>query len=303
MGLPLRDDPHFSRRSLGASRWRLGVSTRSQPSRPNQTLCTTCGNPARGRAVMRVRCFGECRDDLALVRRRMPTATSPPRPSSPARPAGKFQFTPYGWLPWVEGDAVVRGRSFEVSENAGAGARIPRLCLDELHAGAAGRGDAVLRRHLCRRHQSTRSPPRKRSRRTSAARWVQRCRPTTATGSSKWAACTRPTAGFWQQLRRRDRYLARDARRRALLAPGARRQRGAGRHAQCRRPRRLRTTALARSGGVHWIDPFMGMRLHYKPTVGEEFIVRGDIGGFGLGSQFTWHVIATYNWFLFSTTA
>ena len=27
--------------------------------------------------------------------------------------------------------------------------------------------------------------------------------------------------------------------------------------------------------------------------------MRGDIGGFGLGSQFTWQAIATYNWFLF----
>ena len=27
--------------------------------------------------------------------------------------------------------------------------------------------------------------------------------------------------------------------------------------------------------------------------------MRGDIGGFGIGSQFTWQAIATYNWFLF----
>jgi len=34
-----------------------------------------------------------------------------------AAPSGwTYQFTPYGWVPWVSGDAVVRGRSFSVSE-------------------------------------------------------------------------------------------------------------------------------------------------------------------------------------------
>jgi hypothetical protein len=38
--------------------------------------------------------------------------------------------------------------------------------------------------------------------------------------------------------------------------------------------------------------------MHYKPTLSDEFTVRGDIGGFGIGSQFTWHVLATYNSYL-----
>ena len=56
--------------------------------------------------------------------------------------------------------------------------------------------------------------------------------------------------------------------------------------------------ATARSGVVEWIDPFLGLRMHYKPTLSDEFTVRGDIGGFGIGSQFTWHVLATYNSYL-----
>jgi hypothetical protein len=56
--------------------------------------------------------------------------------------------------------------------------------------------------------------------------------------------------------------------------------------------------ALAKSGGVKWIDPFIGARIHYTPSAGEEFIVRADIGGFGWASKFTWQAMATYNWFL-----
>ena len=64
-----------------------------------------------------------------------------------------------------------------------------------------------------------------------------------------------------------------------------------------------RGVAIARSGTVDWIDPFIGARLHYIPAPGEEIIVRGDVGGFGAGSQFTWQAMATYNWFLYPARA
>jgi hypothetical protein len=56
--------------------------------------------------------------------------------------------------------------------------------------------------------------------------------------------------------------------------------------------------AIARSGVQQWIDPFVGARLRYYPAPGQQFTVRGDVGGFGAGSQFTWQALATYNWFL-----
>jgi hypothetical protein len=55
-------------------------------------------------------------------------------------------------------------------------------------------------------------------------------------------------------------------------------------------------TALASSGAVQWIDPIIGARLRHSPAVGEELSVRGDVGGFGAGSKFTWQVLAAYNW-------
>ena len=54
--------------------------------------------------------------------------------------------------------------------------------------------------------------------------------------------------------------------------------------------------ALAHSGGVEWVDPFIGARIRFQPARGEEVVVRGDIGGFGAGSKFTWQALATYNW-------
>ena len=46
------------------------------------------------------------------------------------------------------------------------------------------------------------------------------------------------------------------------------------------------------------IDPFIGARLRYVPAAGEEIAIRGDVGGFGAGSKFTWQALATYNWLL-----
>ena len=41
---------------------------------------------------------------------------------------------------------------------------------------------------------------------------------------------------------------------------------------------------------------FVGARIRFQPAPGEEVILRGDIGGFGAGSKFTWQALATYSW-------
>ena len=53
--------------------------------------------------------------------------------------------------------------------------------------------------------------------------------------------------------------------------------------------------AIAKSGSVDWVDPFVGARLRQQLARGQEFVLRGDVGGFGAGSQFSWQAIATYN--------
>jgi hypothetical protein len=52
--------------------------------------------------------------------------------------------------------------------------------------------------------------------------------------------------------------------------------------------------AFARSGSVDWIDPMIGARLRYTVAPGHELWLRGDIGGFGAGSDFSWQAMGAY---------
>ena len=47
---------------------------------------------------------------------------------------------------------------------------------------------------------------------------------------------------------------------------------------------------------IQWVDPVFGVRVRHQFTPHQEFIVRGDIGGFGLGSQFSWQAVAVYSY-------
>ena len=50
-------------------------------------------------------------------------------------------------------------------------------------------------------------------------------------------------------------------------------------------------------GGEDWIDPIMGVRfIAAESTVGLSFLVEGDIGGFGAGSDLTWNATALVGW-------
>jgi len=58
-----------------------------------------------------------------------------------------------------------------------------------------------------------------------------------------------------------------------------------------------RTSAGTASGKttIDWWDPYMGLRLRQQRGPGKELVLRGDIGGFGVGSDFTWHINGGYN--------
>jgi hypothetical protein len=53
--------------------------------------------------------------------------------------------------------------------------------------------------------------------------------------------------------------------------------------------------SLDASATVDWVDPFIGARLSQPIGPGQSVLVRGDIGGFGAGSDFSWQALATYN--------
>lgn len=53
--------------------------------------------------------------------------------------------------------------------------------------------------------------------------------------------------------------------------------------------------AISRGGSVDWIDPLVGGRIRHQLAPGQELLVRADIGGFGAGSEFSWNALAAYS--------
>ncbi len=53
--------------------------------------------------------------------------------------------------------------------------------------------------------------------------------------------------------------------------------------------------AVARSGALEWVDPFVGLRVRHELAPGRELQFLGDIGGFGVGSDLTWQLFAGYS--------
>ena len=49
-------------------------------------------------------------------------------------------------------------------------------------------------------------------------------------------------------------------------------------------------------GSKDWTDPLLGVRWMWGFTDRWSFIARGDIGGFGVGSDFSWHALGLVEW-------
>jgi hypothetical protein len=59
---------------------------------------------------------------------------------------------------------------------------------------------------------------------------------------------------------------------------------------------------IARSGKVDWFDPFIGVRMRYQVDPTGKLMLRGDIGGFGAGSDFSWQALGTYEFRMMERT-
>jgi hypothetical protein len=53
---------------------------------------------------------------------------------------------------------------------------------------------------------------------------------------------------------------------------------------------------LSASGDVGWVDPLVGLRLRHQFAPGVNFVASGDVGGFGVGSKFSWQALAALNY-------
>ena len=52
--------------------------------------------------------------------------------------------------------------------------------------------------------------------------------------------------------------------------------------------------AIDSSGDLSWVDPLVGLRVRQQLASGDEFQLKGDIGGFGAGSKISWQAFAGY---------
>jgi hypothetical protein len=59
--------------------------------------------------------------------------------------------------------------------------------------------------------------------------------------------------------------------------------------------KRSGSRAVARSGTLEWVDPFVGLRVRHQLAPGKELQFLGDVGGFGVGSDFTWQLSGGYS--------
>ncbi len=219
-------------------------------------------------------------------------------PKLAAAPSGwTYQFTPYAWDPWVSGDAVIRGRSFEVQQNpiqvleslnfawmSYQQAKNGPLTLftDVIYASVAN-SDSFLTSRTFSPHVSGTIGG---ALSADYKYWIVEAGGTyeIASWNSHGGRYASPDteleliAGgrYWHQELDVAVALAGTVNVDGLIVSGGR--------------------AFARSGAEQWVDPFIGARIRFQPAPGEEVIVRGDIGGFGAGSKFTWQALATYNW-------
>jgi hypothetical protein len=53
---------------------------------------------------------------------------------------------------------------------------------------------------------------------------------------------------------------------------------------------------LSASDNVNWVDPVVGARLRHQFVPGLDLSISGDIGGFDVGSKFSWQALATLNY-------
>lgn len=55
-----------------------------------------------------------------------------------------------------------------------------------------------------------------------------------------------------------------------------------------------RRKAVARSGNIGWVDPFVGFRVRHKAAPRHDLSLEADIGGFGLGSRISYQALGAY---------
>ena len=215
----------------------------------------------------------------------------------------QFSFTPYGWLPWISGNMVVKGRALDVAVDPSQVINHldwPTIVPAWMSYAEARRGPLSLFNDIVYTQLSggggfTGSVSGRRATATFGADvkvdyqlaiveaggayeiWFRGSQ--SSTGSTAFDLLA--GARYWHQ----EADVSADVTGTVALSG----------------PLGITITGnrqIASSGSVDWVDPFIGARVRQQLAPGQEIVLRGDVGGFGAGSQFSWQAIATYNWLL-----
>jgi hypothetical protein len=235
-----------------------------------------------------------------------------PRPAAVSAPVSPWAFNirTYGWLAWVNGDATVRGRSVDVSASPGEllehldweGGLPVWMSYAEARYGRFSLFNDINYSRLAADGEFLKTASARGVSLTLAGRIEADYTQLVIEGGATyelWSSAASGSAGaFAVDLLGGVRYWNQRVNVSADLAATLAVSGGnlAGLEISGSR-------VFARSGSVDWVDPIIGMRLRHTVAPGQTLTVRGDVGGFGVGSQFTWHAIATYDVQLLKTSS
>lgn len=216
----------------------------------------------------------------------------------PAPPAWTFSVTPYAWLPSINGSTTVRGRSIDIDATFIdlLHRKIPKELFGLMGTFEARKGPTSIWTDLVyMKVGASDSGSRVRSVHPNvggtlaAAASVQFemfiAEAAVAYELFQWRGSTPGTetsldlyggGRFWWQSAEASLALTAGLNIGDLTMSGGR--------------------AVADSGDVTWFDPLVGLRLrhHFSPTT--ELVLRGDVGGFGVGSDMSWQAMGLLNW-------
>ena len=222
------------------------------------------------------------------------------KPAVAAASAWSFSFSTYGWAPWMSGSGMVNGRSFDVQATPSDALKnldwsgLPAwMSYAEARKGPIGLFNDVVYVKLAGS--------------TALARSVSVGPGSASFGADiqgnfeqavvelggayqigQWPSLSGNSASTAVDVLAGGRYWHQDASISAALASTLAAGGPAGITISGHR-------AFANSGAVEWVDPFVGLRLRQHLAMGQDFVVRGDFGGFGVGSKSSWQLLATYN--------
>lgn len=199
-----------------------------------------------------------------------------PEPAAAISP-WSFTFTAYGWVPWLSGNTTIKGRTFDVQvdpiemlEHLNWSTLPAWMSYGEARNGPIGLFNDIVYANVTGSKDFARLPS------------------SSAGVSVDYEQAIVEFGGTYQVWSGANPALAGSA---ALdLLAGGRYW-----HQEVNATIKL-LAEFDRSGSVDWVDPFVGARLRQQIAPGESLVLRGDVGGFGAGSDFSWQVLATYNW-------